>query len=228
MEIAAECNIADFNVYKFVMPVIASNMYIVLSEHKALVVDPHESHEALDLLQKNGIQDVLMILTHEHYDHISGVNFFREQFECVVYGSQVCKEYVTDPSKNMAAYFMAMFMDRSNEERLQVERLADETYCCEVDIGFEKSMDIEWEGLQIHLIETPGHSMGSICIVLNKKYIFTGDSLVQGAKIITRLPGGSKRLYKEITKPFLESLDKDMRVFPGHGEIRTLYDLEIN
>ena len=79
--------------------------------------------------------------------------------------------------------------------------------------------------LQLVLRETPGHSTGSICIEVNKKYIFTGDSLVDGAKIITRLPGGSKKAYKEITKPYLDSLNKDVVVFPGHGNEGLIEDI---
>ena len=69
--------------------------------------------------------------------------------------------------------------------------------------------------------------MGSICISIEDRYIFTGDSLVQGAKIVTRLPGGNKSLYKEITKPYLETFPKDAIIYPGHGEVSLMSELEI-
>jgi glyoxylase-like metal-dependent hydrolase (beta-lactamase superfamily II) len=221
-----ECKIAEFPVYQFVMPVIASNMYIVMADKKALIVDPHVNEEAMDLLQDNEVQDIVIVLTHEHYDHISGVNFFREKYSCIVYGNEKCRDYVMTPTKNMSTYFMALFIDRVEEERKKVQDLVQADYCCKVDVCFVDSMDMVWEGLNIHLLETPGHSRGSICAVVNGAYIFTGDSLVQGAKIITRLPGGSKKMYQEKTKPFLESLDEDMVVFPGHGRISSVGELK--
>lgn len=56
-------------------------------------------------------------------------------------------------------------------------------------------------------------------------YLFSGDSLIKGKKVITRLPGGSKKDYQAITLPFLKSLPDDMVVFPGHGEPGTLKEL---
>lgn len=222
-----EYNIEGYKVYRYIMPVIASNMYIVVVGYKALIVDPHESREALKLLQKNGVQDVLIILTHEHYDHISGVNFFRKHFSCTVYGNRICGEYVKDPMKNMAAFLMIMFVGHTDEERSQLEKLVDENYSCFIDVDFQGNIDIEWEGIYIKLVETPGHSMGSICAILNDMYIFTGDSLLNGEKIITKFPGGSKKLYVDKTKPFLCGLNKNTKVFPGHGEVKLLKHFEI-
>lgn len=220
--------IKDKEVYKFVMPLITSNMYIVIGEKSALIVDPNESEEAGQLLKDRGIKKVTVILTHEHFDHISGVNFFRANWDCHVIGNQVCQAYVKEPTKNMSAFFMAMFISRSEEEQKQALETFSEKYCCEVDESFEGELQMEWEGMTLSLKDTPGHSMASICIVVDNQYIFTGDSLVEGAKIVTRLPGGSKQLYRDVTKPFLESLDKRMIVFPGHGEESVLEELEIH
>ena len=42
--------------------------------------------------------------------------------------------------------------------------------------------------------------------------------MVNGHKIITRLPGGSKKAYLETTKPFLDAIDNDTIIMPGHGD----------
>lgn len=214
-------------VYKYFMPVIESNMFILISDKKALVIDPNENEEAAHLLKEKGVEQVTILLTHEHYDHISGVNFFRDRWPCVVYGNQHCKEMVPEPTKNMAAFFMVMFISKEEEEQNKARELFSEDYCCEVDIGFEGTLDIQWEELTLHLLETPGHSPGSICIVVKDSAVFTGDSLVQGAKVITRLPGGSRKAYQNVTRPFLEGLPQDMLVFPGHGEESLMKELEL-
>ncbi len=220
--------IADREVYKFVMPLITSNMYIITGDKRALVIDPNASEEAEQLLKDIGVEHVTIILTHEHFDHISGVNYFRERWQCHVIGSQVCQQYVKEPTKNMSAFFMAMFITRSEEEQQLAQETWSENYRCEVDESFVEELQMEWEGMTLRLKDTPGHSMASICIMVDNQYIFTGDSLVEGAKIVTRLPGGNKQLYRDVTKPFLESLDKRMIVFPGHGEESVLEELEIH
>ena len=219
--------IDNINMYKYVMPVIASNMYIVILDENALIIDPNENENAVKLLKESGVKDVTIFLTHEHFDHISGVNFFRKQWECTVYANNRCKELVQDPNKNLSAFFMAMFIDKTDEERKKAQELFKDDYSCYADIGFDEEYSMVWNGLSVKLIETPGHSQGSICILVNNKYLFSGDSLVDGNKVITRLPGGSKRDYNEITRPFLESLPQDMVVFPGHGTEGYLKDFEL-
>ena len=210
--------INNIKVYKYIMPLITSNMYLLIIGKQALVIDPHEDGEVEELLNHHEVKEIVILLTHEHFDHISGVNFFRERWNCKVYGNQKCKEMVTDPAKNLSAFYMAMFITKSKEEQEMAQELFVEQYSCQVDVGFEETVEIEFGSLPIKMIETPGHSPGSICIIIDQKYIFTGDSLVGGNSVITRLPGGSRREYNEITRPFLEGLQEDMIVFPGHGE----------
>ena len=223
--------LGDKNVYRYSMPVIHSNMYIILREREALVIDPHVSEEAFHMLEDQGIQRVRIILTHEHYDHISGVNAVRELIpDCTVYGSDACRQMVPIPDKNLSAYFMAIFIGRSDDEVRQAQELFGGQYSCEVDVGFTGRSELEWQGIHIELIETPGHSPGSICIVAkvdSKTYLFSGDSLVQGAKIITRIPGGDKEVYKSITRPFLTSLPMGTVVYPGHGIESLIETMEI-
>lgn len=210
--------IDNVKVYKYIMPLITSNMYLLIIGKKAVVIDPHEDSGVEELLNSHGVMEVIIFLTHEHFDHISGVNFFREKWNCKVYASQKCKEMAADPAKNLSAFFMAMFITKSKEEQEMAQELFLDRYSCQVDVGFRGIMEIEFNGLPVKMIETPGHSLGSICIIIDQKYIFTGDSLVGGNKVITRLPGGSRKEYNEITRPFLEGLPEDMIIFPGHGE----------
>lgn len=223
----SQYTIDNVKVYKYVMPIITSNMYILIMDKQALIIDPNESEEAMELLEDCGVTDITILLTHEHFDHISGVNYFREKYSCKVYGNNKCKEMVTDPSKNLAAFFMAMFIEKSEEERQMAQSLFAEDYACQVDVGFEKEYNMKFKGLSVKMIDTPGHSSGSICILVDDKYIFSGDSLVEGNKVITRLPGGSRKEYNQITRPFLESLLEDMIVFPGHGQEGYLKDFPI-
>lgn len=223
----SQYTIDNVKVYKYVMPIITSNMYILIMDKQALIIDPNESEEAMELLEDCGVTDITILLTHEHFDHISGVNSFREKWPCKVYGNNQCKEMVEDPAKNLAAFFMAMFISKPEEERRIAQSLFAEDYACQVDVGFEKEYNMKFKGLSVKMIDTPGHSSGSICILVDDKYIFSGDSLVEGNKVITRLPGGSRKEYNQITRPFLESLSEDIIVFPGHGTEGYLKDFEL-
>lgn len=197
---------------------IDSRMYVIMGKTSAVVIDPFRSQEAVDFLTEENVHNITVILTHEHYDHISGVNWIRGQFECKVIASVNCSLGLHDPNINMSDYYEVLFMGKSEDMVLRARESAEINYKCYADETFSKKMELEWEENSISLIETPGHSKGSICIFFNSDILFTGDSLVNGNKIITRLPGGSRQDYLNITKPFLTDLPENIKIMPGHGD----------
>lgn len=221
------------------MPIMNSNMFMILSEKKALIIDPCVNEEAEELLLKAEVDNITVILTHEHYDHISGVNRLRELMKkgngkCTVIANAYSCEAVKIPEKNLSEFFFAIVIKRSEEEKKLAEELFQNDYACTADISFEGTYSYNWENIKLILVETPGHSPGSICIEMYDERepekllaLATGDSLVEGNKVITRLPGGDKKAYKEKIFKYLESFPGDTTVLPGHGEISLLKDLEL-
>lgn len=208
---------------KYVFYPIDSRMYILQENESALIVDPCISKEALLFLKGKNVRDILILLTHEHYDHISGVNWLKENFRQVcVLCSKKCGEALDNPCKNLSEFWEALFIGKEKEIRECVQNMDIHPYSCKADKTFESTYDFTWQEHKVFLKETPGHSEGSICILLDDAFLFSGDSLVTGAKTITRLPGGSKKDFAGITLPYLESLDKEIMVYPGHGEPQKL------
>jgi len=77
----------------------------------------------------------------------------------------------------------------------------------------------------ICLIHVPGHSPDSIVFYFpGKSYLFVGDTLFQGSVGRTDLPGGDEsQLLNGIAHKLLV-LNRDVYVFPGHGESTTIGD----
>ena len=50
-------------------------MFVLLTGREAVVFDPNENEELLQLFEEKGIKKVHILLTHEHYDHTNGVNW---------------------------------------------------------------------------------------------------------------------------------------------------------
>ncbi len=217
------------------MPLMNANMYMMLSEKRALIIDPNRDSEAVAVLTGAGVNDITVILTHEHFDHISGVNVLRELMDaaggkCTVYSNSFCADATKEPDSNLSRFFEALFISRGDDERILAQEIFDSDYACETDISFDNDLEITWEDIRIGMHLTPGHSPGSICIEMYDKEenllaLATGDSLVEGNTVITRLPNGSKQDYKNITRPYLEGFPEDTLVLPGHGEITKMRDL---
>ncbi len=68
--------------------------------------------------------------------------------------------------------------------------------------------------LQIKIIHTPGHTSGSMCLLMGKKMI-TGDTLfVEGCGRVD-LPGcDPEQMYYTLQK--LKKMDDDIEIYPGH------------
>lgn len=208
------------NIKRYVFPYIDSNMYVLVENEKALVIDPHISHEADAYLEENQVKDVTILLTHEHFDHICGIPWFQEHYGAKV----VCQEKALN--SKWREYFsssmtVSVILTEHGEEdkikKLEEEYAPHMLTAKEVDKTFSDHFELLWNGHRIRMQSAPGHSEGGTLIFLDE-LVFSGDNLVNGAGVICRMPGGSWKEYCGITRPLLEALPDDMWVLPGHGE----------
>ena len=128
---------------------------------------------------------------------------------------------------NLSGFWEVLFVGKDEETKEYVRNMNIQSYSCKADETFDNDYEFMWEGHKIILKETPGHSQGSICILFDDDKMFSGDTLVTGFSTITRLPGGSKKMFNEVTVPFLQSLDKNIMVYPGHGDAQLLCKFDL-
>lgn len=216
-------HIGEEEIYSFEWDYINSNMYIICGNGLALAVDPVDTEEVRRFLLEKNPQKITVLLTHEHFDHISGVNWIRENFETEVCCSQACAKRICLASKNLSDKSDVIVMFNPG---LQNNNLHIEPFECKADIVFEDRFLINWNGNNINIISTPGHSQGSVCIFFENKFVFTGDTLLE-YPTITRLPGGDKSIFFKETLPFLKSrIDPNATIFPGHGKCLKIGDID--
>lgn len=210
---------------RFELDYIKSNMYIVIDEDEALIIDPNISDEGIAFLKRSGVKKSIIILTHEHFDHTTGVNLIRDLLPVVLVCQNNCAVSIANKKKNRP--LSLMIMNKSDEEQ-DIRDFFNffELYECYADIIFEKDYDMNWKNHKIRIVSTPGHSKGSVCIELDEEYVFTGDSLIPDIPVITRFPGGSLEEYQKYTLPYLKRIALDKTIMPGHGEICGMKELE--
>lgn len=215
----AVCRLNGAEVYRYVMPGICSNMYMICEAGEALVVDPHRSEEALSRLGLLGIGRVTVLLTHEHIDHISGVCVLRQRFDTRVVCTDTCALRCGNPEENLAAYWSLLHEGKLPElSTIAKDSVSGADLAWTTDDCFHGQLEMTWQGHSLVLRQAPGHSPGGMLVFMENGYVFTGDNLVNGSGTICYFPGGDKRAYLEQTKPLIESLADDVMVFPGHGE----------
>ena len=202
-------------------------MYILIEGDSALVIDPHETKELLDLLRE--IRNITIILTHEHPDHTSGINWFQQRFPCKLICTKKCADYIS-LEENTRPILISFILEE--QDRLQGTNLLNEfkqhyvprTY--KADITFDETFVEQWGGHQLEFFKLLGHSPGSCGVVVDNKLAFMGDSLLRDLPVITRFPGGNRKKYINETLPFIgRKLKEDMMIMPGHGNPFLLKDI---
>ncbi|MDO5787125.1 MAG: MBL fold metallo-hydrolase [Phascolarctobacterium sp.] len=196
---------------------VRANMYLIENDEHSLIIDP----STIDYLSINGVVDYI-ILTHEHYDHISAVNYWKDKTNAKVIASANCQKGLQNPARNFSRFYKE-FCELQTMIKIE-DDIENCEYSCSADITFNGEYLLNWQSNSLRLFECPGHSKGSICVLLNNKILFCGDTLFKDYPIATGFPGGSKKQWVEYSKPMLKSLPKDIIVYPGHFQPFKLKD----
>ncbi len=193
-------------------------MYVLAEGREAVLVDPQPSEQAAKRLSEDGVRSLLLLLTHEHFDHASGIPFWRERYDDVrVIAHACCAASLAIAKNNRPLALLKMITPQNREEILRFYRSFPVREIA-VDETWQKHKAMRWQGHEIVWEEAPGHSPGSCLIFIDGSVVFTGDSLIPDIPVILRYPGASRQAYEEATLPLLRQLPKEICILPGHGE----------
>lgn len=199
------------------MELTYSNMYLIICEKSALIIDPNNSNQVITKLVSYGVNNVTVLLTHEHLDHTCGLMNLKEYFKTTVVCTKACADFIGDLKNNRSLALMGLADRYGRNEALKVIR-SIKPFAYDADIVFDKLYALNWLNHSIKAVPSPGHSPGGCCFEIDGNCIFTGDALVPNYPVLTRFPGGSMEIYEKVTLPYLESIDANILIYPGHGE----------
>ena len=172
-----------------------THCYILRQEasSKCLIIDPgYEAGRILSVLQQKQLEPEAILLTHGHFDHVGAVQDLAAETDCDVYISEA------DLSLPLMITNGKLYYTHT----------------------YPASGTLNLAGLTIRVLPTPGHTPGSVCLLVGDT-LFAGDTLFQGSCGRTDLPGGSWEQIAASLKT-LAALPGDYRVLPGHGGETTL------
>ena len=217
----------DILVYRSIYTPVNSNMYVILSGKEAVVIDPNINEGLPKLFRSSGINHAYILLTHEHYDHTSGVVWLEKQIDTTVFCQRNCADTIATERGNNPALVAMVLADKDKRDggnRYRDFRKDFIPYSIKVDKVFADEATFKIGELPFCAISTPGHCPGSVCYELLNQFIFTGDTLLKDIPVVTRLPESDAIIYNKVTKPYLQRLSKDTIIMPGHGDPFILKD----
>lgn len=181
---------------------VQANCYLVMENHHALIIDPADILSNLDeILNQNDCTLDAIVLTHAHFDHISGVDKIVNKFGCDVYLNPNEFDFLLDPDLNSSSAFYMDVTCNANAKPL-----------------IEGKNEIA--GFEVEAIYCPGHSIGSTVLKI-EDCLFTGDVLFQGSIGRMDLATGSVTSMNQSLKKLVQ-FNKDYKVYPGHGPTTSL------
>jgi hydroxyacylglutathione hydrolase len=89
-----------------------------------------------------------------------------------------------------------------------------------IDARVRDGEEITVGSARLRVIHTPGHTPGSICLLLGK-VLLTGDTLFPGGPGRTAAPEDLSTLVRSVVER-LYPLPDDVHVWPGHGDVTTI------
>ena len=208
-------------VYRFPYEPVGSNMFFIPTGDTGIVFDPNENDELLEVFEKQGTKRVTIVLTHEHYDHTNGVEWLQGKIESRLFCHKECAKTIATERGNepkLVAFVLSIKDAEDGGHRYEDFKSNMKRYTLQADVTFEGESELVVGNIKLKCYSMPGHTPGSALYFLEDKYVFTGDSLIQNTPTILRFPESDKKLYNELTRPFLKSLDKNTLAFPGHGD----------
>ena len=181
-----------------------TNCYIVADENMldCAVIDPGaDASTILDYLEETHLHCRFVLLTHGHFDHTGAVSDVLAETDALF------MMHKADVGATVGGDFYRFIPPEGTKY------YADGDVVC---VG----------GLSFTVIETPGHTPGSVCLecteaASGERALFSGDTLFRDSCGRTDFPGSSTEDMLRSLKR-LADLPGDCDVYPGHGFSTTL------
>ena len=189
----------------YIEPPIENNNYLLIEENskEAALVDCSgigSNDEILLELKKHNAELKYILLTHGHFDHITGVPSYSE-VEVLMHEADI--NWVN----NLNQYLPMLGLPE-----MEIPKITK----------FIKDGDIIKLGEKdIKVIHTPGHTQGGVCFLVDNN-LFSGDTIFRESVGRCDLEGGNFNQIVESIESKIFTLSPETNIYPGHGRNTTV------
>lgn len=190
-------------VLQIVNKLFESNTYILYDDNcvECYLIDCGDTEPIFSWIAENHKKIEAVFVTHTHFDHIYGLNDFKQHFPLL-------KIYTSHYGMK------ALFSDKLN--LLRYHEMSS-TYMFREDIIELKEENVVklFPTVSLATIETPSHDCSCLTYVVENN-LFTGDSYIPGLKVIISFPCSDCAESQKSSKR-IEKLMSRYNLYSGHG-----------
>lgn len=196
-----------------------SNVFLLSAGDKNILIDTSPGFLWKTLqkrLEKLRIESIdLLILTHSHFDHAANAARVREKYKAKVVIHRSEAQYLASGNNifpvgtnPFAELITSLFAGKINSFASYQP--------CNHDIAVDEILDLSDFGFNAYLIHTPGHTQGSISIIVDNDVALVGDTMfgIFPWTVMPPFANDKQQLLKSWEK-LLETLCK--LFVPSHG-----------
>lgn len=198
-----------------------SNAYLIKTLKGFIMIDAgvdgktNEVKKVLDTINADLAHIKLIIITHVHYDHVGSLYEIKNKSgaQVLVHENEkddLMRGYTRFPKGTM------MFSKIVSTSVNQFSRAIFKPV--EPDITIKDVWHLDDYGIEGKVIHTPGHTKGSLCVIIKGKYCFTGDTMTNifPNTVYPPFANDEALLLKSWAKIKNHGCEK---YFPGHGKV---------
>jgi hydroxyacylglutathione hydrolase len=196
-----------------------SNVFLLTNGKKNILIDtsPKFMRRKLDKgLRKLNVTLIdYLILTHTHFDHAANAFWIKEKYQAKVFVHKSESSYLTNGeniipqgtnliTRTLVSLLGKMFLSRAKYQP------------CQYDILVDTEFDLDEAGFNARIIHTPGHSPGSMSVIIDDEIAVVGDAMFGIFKWSVFPPYAND--VKQMIKSWGILLETKCSVFvPAHG-----------
>jgi hydroxyacylglutathione hydrolase len=201
-------------IWQFVGTSRGAHAYLVRGTRRAILIDtglPNGNDYLVACLAEVGMKPSdldLVVLTHEHIDHAGGAPLLANF--CPIAGHR------------LAARKLALH----DEFAMMNKAFTADVRDFEIDVLLEDGCRIEAGGVSLHVLHTPGHCSGSICLLEpNRRVLFSADTIMAAGIVGGVLASGNVADY--IASLERLAILRIENLLPGHGRLSSTAETDI-
>lgn len=198
---------SDLILKDFKFPPLNNHNYLVLdpvSKEAVLFDCSTPNNDVMQFVEEQGALLKMILLTHGHFDHVMGINYFWEKYHIPAYVHE--NDFSLLQEINNYTHYANI------DQQVDIPK---------VDGTFNAHTTFKLGKYPIRILETPGHTRGCCCFWVDDLLI-SGDTLFMGTYGRTDLPTSSESAMKQSLKRLFQELPDTVLVYPGHGHPTTI------